>query len=124
MTATEVKALRSALRADLATAMKERRREVVDALRGILAAIDNAEAVAAPEPPEASSGPYVAGAAGGVGSTEVARRALAIDEVRALIRTHLDDVATAAAEYERHGRSDEADRLRSQANVIAPYLSH
>jgi uncharacterized protein YqeY len=110
------------LRADLVAAMKARQPEVVAVLRTALAAIDNAEAVDLPEGgTESASGP-IAGARSGVGSTEAARRALSIDDVRALLETQVSERLAAAGQYEAHGQYEAADRLRREAGVLGTYL--
>lgn len=116
-----VQDLRSALRADLLTAMKARRSEVVSALRTALAAVDNAEAVAVPNAPMESASEHVAGAGIGVGSTETERRTLSIDEVRSLLRVQVQERVTEAELYDSYGRSEAAERLRREADALRKY---
>lgn len=116
-----VQDLRSALRADLLTAMKARRSEVVSALRTALAAVDNAEAVAVPNAPMESASEHVAGAGIGVGSTETERRTLSIDEVRSLLRVQVQERVTEAELYDSYGRSEAAERLRREADAMRKY---
>lgn len=120
--------MRQAMRAALTAAMKQRDRTAVTALRAGLAAIDNAEAVAVPgagadghAPLPVSDGP-IAGATAGLGSNEVARRALTDADVAAIVRAQVDERRTAADEYDRIGQSDAAANLRAEAAVLAAHL--
>lgn len=113
--------LRSALRADLVTAMKARRTEVVSALRTAIAALDNAEAVSAPDVPVESVSEHVAGVGVGLGSTERERRALSVDEVRSLLRAQVQERINEAERYDSHGRSEAAERLRREADALRKY---
>lgn len=110
------------LRADLKVAMKARDRDAVTALRTLIGAVDNAQAVAAPESAaSATSGP-VAGASAGVGSTEVARRALTTAELEAIARAEIDEREASVAVYLEHGQAGEAERLQREAAALRPYL--
>lgn len=116
--------LRARLRADLTTAMKARDKEAVAALRSVLASFDNAEAVPVPAPatgPPASS-EYVAGTSVGLGSAEVARRELTLDDLRTVLRSQIDEGLAEADTYAAHGRPDDAGRLRRQVDVLRTYL--
>jgi hypothetical protein len=86
-----------------------------------LAAIDNAEAVAAPPPPAPGSS-KLAGAITGLGATEAVRAELPDDQVAAVVRGEIADRRAAAADYERLGRSDDAARLTAEADVLASHL--
>jgi len=112
--------LRQQLRAALPAAMKSRDRAAMSALRATLAAIDNAEAVA-PAGGEVR-GQAIEQVAIGVGATEVARRALTDIEVEEIVRTELAERETAAAAYDRAGRSERAEQLRSEARALAAHL--
>ena len=116
---TEI-SLRQRLRAALPTAMKSRDRAATSALRATLAAIENAEAVA-------SAGGEIRGqaieqVAIGVGATEVARRALTDAEVEEIVRAELAEREMAADEYDRAGRTERAELLRSEARALAAHL--
>jgi uncharacterized protein YqeY len=112
MSASELK---HRLRADLKTAMRERKGDEVAVIRTLIAAVDNAEA----QPLEHFE--------------ERLRQREAIGEVgrRELDEMALDDLLgaearsrlAAAEEYERHGRTDDAARLRRDADLIARYRS-
>jgi uncharacterized protein len=88
------KELRDLLRRDLGTALKARDAEAVAALRTTIAAIDNAEAVDTTTI--------------GVGSTEVPRRDLSMDDARAILHNHIDDYVTEADRYESLGQQHSA----------------
>jgi uncharacterized protein len=115
-------ALRATLRADLVTAMKLRRPEAVAALRTAIAAIDNAEAVEAPDGIAEVASEHVAGARTGVGSTEVQRRVLSLGEVRTLLRAQVEERRTEADRLDTCERPDPARRLRLEAEVLGRYL--
>lgn len=109
---------RTRLRSALTVAMKARDTDAVAALRGAIAAIDNAEAVEPPDAANAASASAIAGAAAGVGSTEVARRDLSSAEVRSLVLAQIAD-RDAAAEWARaHGYPERADRLDREATAL------
>ncbi|ACV80879.1 GatB/YqeY domain-containing protein [Nakamurella multipartita] len=126
-------ALRARMRADLKTAMKARRPDDVAALRVVLAAFDNAEAVPVPTPlPAHSSTPWpaaaplvtsehVAAAAVGLGSTEVPRRELTLADLHEILRTQVDEWTAEAQTYHGLGQTDAATRLRRQAELIRGY---
>lgn len=116
--------LRARMRADLTTAMKARDKDAVAALRTALAAIDNAEAVPVPAPAgPAASSEYVAGTSVGLGSAEAARRELTLDDLHTVLRAQIDEGLAEADTYAAHGRPDDADRLRRQAELLRPYLA-
>jgi len=106
------------MRTALKSAMKERDKLSVSALRSGLSAIDNAEAIAT-EPPSTSDGDSpIAGAAIGLGVTEAERRELTVDDVRALLRTEVEERREAAEEIEGAGHPDRAADLRREADVL------
>ena len=115
--------LRTRLRADLKTAMKSRSAVEVSAIRSLLAALDDAEAVAPPAtaPISAPGGEHVAGAAVGVGSTEVDRRVLTPAEVELVVSGQIAERRAAAATFDAVAQPDAARRLRDEADVIERY---
>jgi uncharacterized protein YqeY len=119
---TEARRLRERLHRDLIVAMKARDAATVAALRVAIAAIDNAEAADIPEGSSDTTSAHIAGARAGVGSTEVARRALSIDEVRRILRAQIDERTTQAAEFERGGRTAAAEGLRGEEAALERYL--
>lgn len=97
--------MRDAMRAQLKDAMRAKDTLTRDVLRTTLAAIENAEAVAAV--PVADAGP-----------TEVARQELSDADVAAIVAGEIAGLDTAAAELESLGQTDRADELRQQAAVL------
>jgi uncharacterized protein YqeY len=116
-------ALRAALRRGLTAALKKRDPDALAALRTAMAAIDNAEAVPAPAASVPTTSAYVAGARGGLGSSEAARRQLSASELRAILRGQIDEHSREAERYEALGHADAAERLRRQARTLATYLA-
>ena len=114
--------LRAALRAGLTQAMKARATDAVTALRVVIAAVDNAEAVAPPADSPSATSAHFAGARSGLGAGEAARRTLDGDQARAILRGLLAEQAGEADRYEAHGQPEAARRLREQSRVLAPYL--
>lgn len=115
--------LRATLRRDLAAAMKARDPDAVAALRTAIAAIDNAQAVAAPEAAPPATSAHIAGARAGLGAAEAARRPLTADELEAILRGQLAEYAREADGYAAHGQEAAAQRLRNQASLLSRYLS-
>ena len=116
------RALRDALRRDLASAMKAREPDAVSALRTAIAAIDNAEAVPAPDESTATTSGHIAGARAGLGAAEAARRNLSAGQQQAILRDQIAGYATDADRYEALGQQDAANRLRAQARLLMAYL--
>lgn len=116
-------ALRARLRADLKVAMKARDAVEVSALRSLLAALDDAEAVAPPATAPVSSlgGEHVVGAALGVGSTEVPRLELTEAEIALVVAGQMQEREAAAATFDAVDQPDAAERLRAEARVIERY---
>lgn len=115
--------MRTSLRRDLTAALKARDRVAVTALRSALAAIENAEAL----PTGHSShrvveSEHIAGSAVGVGAADAERRHLAEADLHAIVEKEVHERSAAAGEYERTGRDDLAERLRSEAEVLSRYL--
>ena len=98
------------LKGDLAAALRDRDRETAGVLRVLVAAIDNAGAIAA--------GP----ALGMEGSAEAPRRPVTEDEVQAILRGEAEELRDAIAGYTAHGRDDAAEPLRSRLAVVERYL--
>jgi uncharacterized protein len=114
--------LHDQLRDALKAAMKQRDEVATTALRAALAAIDNAGAVAVGAEVHTASGP-VAGAASGLGATEVPRRQLDEDEARRLVGEQRLERHDAADSYDRLGQHDRAARLRHEAAVLDPFAA-
>jgi glutamyl-tRNA synthetase len=116
--------MRDRLRSDLTAALKARDRTAVSALRSAIAALDNAEAVDLVErgtqPAAASS--HIAGASAGAGSADVPRRTLTDDEIEAIVAGQIEERRQAAREYAELGRTDAAERLNAEADILTHYL--
>ncbi|WP_166903956.1 glutamyl-tRNA amidotransferase [Mycobacterium sp. DL440] len=112
---------RDRLRESLLSARKSRDTISTAAIRSALSAIDNAETPRADQT-DTRIGGSIAGAVSGVGSTEVARRALSDAEIRGLIQAEVDERLTAADEYNANGHHERASDLRSQAAVLSQTL--
>lgn len=113
--------LRARLKSALTTAMKARERDAAAALRSVLGALDNAEAIAAPEPPVGGDSP-IAGALTGLGAGEAARRELTDDDVALIVAAELADLRSSADEYERLGQADRAAGLQAGAVAVEAAL--
>ena len=100
--------------------MKARDTVAVSALRSVLAAIANAEAV----PPPAAASPavtgdqYVAGSTAGLAATEAGRRELTGEEVAEIVRAEAAERRAAARQYHAAGQAEQAERLLREAQVI------
>ncbi len=114
------RAVRARLSQALRDALRGRDQVATSALRSALAAIANAEAVAAsPQPAPASGSEHFAGAAAGLGATEVARKELT--EAGRCGRSCGPRSPTGrrpSASTARSGHADRADRLRAEITVL------
>ena len=90
----------------------------VAALRSTLAALDNAQAVEADVAPVERE--HFAGRPAAWARAKAPRGA---DEPasRAIVAREVQERRDAADEYERHGRDDEATRLRAEADLLAAF---
>lgn len=105
------------IRSDLTAAMKARRNAETSLLRGILAALDNAEAVSV-----GTAHDRYAVRMFGDPSVEAPRRVLSEADVHHLLLRESAEREEAAQEFEKLGKPDEAERLRNEVSVIARYL--
>lgn len=106
---------RSTLRAELMAARKARSTSQVSALRSVLAAIDNAET---PEHVQVTAtSDTVAGAVSGLGATEVARKVLTDEEIRALVFAEIDERRSAARQLPS-SHAARADQLLAEAQHL------
>jgi uncharacterized protein len=117
----EVVPLRAALRRGLTAALKARDTEALAALRTVIAAIDNAEAVATTDTQRPVTSADIAGASSGVGSTEAVRQSLSIGQLHDIVREQITEYAREAERYDALGRPDAAQRLRHRARILAAY---
>jgi uncharacterized protein YqeY len=108
--------LKDRLRGDLKIALKERQTITVSVLRALVAALDNAEAVTG-DGIQDNTQPRPFGDPSG----ELARLTLDDAAVDALLGHEIDTRLSAAADYERHGRTNDAARLRAEAELIGRY---
>ena len=104
--------MRARLSRDLLSAMKSRDSIATATLRSLLAALDNASAVAV-------SGAHVPvfGRSG-----DVPRRTLSATDCEDILGKEAHTRSVAAAEYGRLGRTEEAARLRAEIAVIERYV--
>jgi uncharacterized protein YqeY len=114
--------LRQRLRDALPAAMKARDRVAVAALRATLSAIDNAEAV--DRAPSVDQSLAIERSPVGVGAAEVARRVLTEAQVEQIVRAEVAEREAAARDYDRAGRPERAEQLRSEVSVLAAHLAH
>lgn len=110
-------ALKERLRTDLKVAMQARATGEVRLLRALIAALDNAEAV-----PFAGMHDHSRAQAAD-GPSEVARLELDAAAVNAVLAAEVAAREAAAADFVRHGRTDEAERLRGETNLIRNYCN-
>ena len=100
--------------------MKARDHATVSVLRSTLAAIENAEAVEGDGRPVVADA-RIAGSVGGLGAGEAPRAVVDEQAARAIVVREASERRTAAEEYERLGRGDEAARLRDEADLLAAF---
>lgn len=112
--------LRLRMRQALPEAMRARDKVAVSALRGTLAALDNAEAVPVEEAAPGSSALETAPV--GAGATEAARRELSERRVVDVVRAEADERLTAARQLTAPAHADRAARLRAEAAVLLRFL--
>jgi uncharacterized protein len=75
-----------------------------------------------PGPAGSGGDPPFAGTVVGVGATEMERRSLTGEQVEEVVRAEIAERETAAAEYERAGQLEHAERLRTEARVLTSHL--
>jgi uncharacterized protein YqeY len=116
MTASELK---DRLRADLKAAMQAKASDEVRLLRTLIAALDNAEAV--PVEARPAGAPPALSRRFGDPSGELARRDIGDGALAELLTVEAQSRLAAAEDYDRHGESGEAARLRREAELINRY---
>ncbi|HTW03977.1 MAG TPA: hypothetical protein VMF87_27005 [Streptosporangiaceae bacterium] len=107
------------LRTALTDALRRRDIVAISALRSVLGAIGNAEAVEAPPGERRAASEHIAGAAAGLGAGEARRRSLNEAEVGQILQAEISERRAAASDFEDHGQLDRAQRLRGEATVLA-----
>lgn len=105
-------ALRARLAGALREAMKSRDTVVVATLRTLLSALDNAGAV-----PETRDHAPVFGRSG-----DAPRRELTAGDARRVLSAEADEREAAAADYERRGLQESAQRLRTELEIIQRFM--
>lgn len=116
--------LTDAFRARLKRGLKERDQVAVAAVRSVLAALDNAQAVSAlGTEVETVITESFAGVSLGVGSSEVERRVLGVSEVAGVIEGEIAEREAAAQQYAAAGYDDHAEQLRAEVAVIREVLA-
>ncbi len=114
--------LRDALRSRLTVAIRERDRGAAAVLRSAVAALENAEAVSVADQPVATGSSDVAGAALGVGATEVQRRVLGATEERAVVEAEVQSLADAEQAYAALGDVARASAAAAGIAVLREVL--
>ena len=109
--------MKGRLRADLRTAMKERRAVEAKVIRALIAAIDNAEAPPAREERTALTRHDFRS-----GSAEIERLLLSGAQVHGVIVADIQERERAAAEMVRLGMMDRAEALRAEAVIAKRYV--
>ena len=117
--ANAAKLMKARLRADLSLALKARAPAEAALLRALIASIDNAEA---PPPREGLASADVHDFHSG--SAEVARLDLGDDQLRAIFLTEIAEREASAALIEGGGRSDRAQALRDEIDIMRRYAAH
>jgi hypothetical protein len=113
-----VPSVRTALRAAIATARKQRDRQAVAVYRGALGAIDNAEAVPAGSAHRAGA---IESSAVGIGRADTPRRALTERTMREIVRRDAEE-RCAAAQLIEPTQPEAAEQLRADARLLRTLL--
>lgn len=117
-----VDAWKALLRRELRSAMRDKDRTALAAIRETLAAIDNAEAQPIDIGQVDAEGAF-AGSVQGLGGAEVPRRELAPAAVQAIVESEIRERLDAAAGYKRLGRREKAEALTRQAGLLSQLMS-
>jgi uncharacterized protein YqeY len=110
-------ALKARIREDLKSAMQRRNALETGVLRGLIAALDNAQAI----PVGDAHDKYEAKMFGDPGA-EVPRRELSEADVRAVLEREAATRLDAAQEVEGLGQDEWAAKLREEAAIVARYV--
>jgi uncharacterized protein len=114
--------LRTRLRGRLTAAMRGRDRVAASALRSVVSALENAEAVVVPSGPVTATSEHVAGASVGLASAEAPRRQLSEADEREVVAREVAELHDAAAAYDEAGAGERADELRRAAAIVTAVL--
>ena len=110
--------LKARLRLHLTEAMRGKRAAETRVIRTLLAAIDNAQAVATdPEHRNSIQRQF------GDSSGEVARRSLSSEDLLSVLAGERDERLTSAQTCDSAGQSERAAELRQEADLISRYLA-
>ena len=105
--------MKARLRADLAAAMKQRRSDEARVIRGLVAALDNAEAPSMEIDRKAAERHRF-----DEGSAEIERLSLSPAQVRAVLVAEMRERERAAAGMDRLDRPDRAEALRAEMQLV------
>lgn len=99
--------------------MHDRDQSATRAIRRLMGAISNAEAV--PQPADVPPQVVNPGAPVVAARSDVARAELSAEDLSHLVAAEIEDLASAIAEYESHGLTDRAAELRHEKAVLERY---
>lgn len=94
------------LREDLQNARKTRDSIRMQALRSLIARIDNAEAIQSSETDLNVDNQFFAGAKAGVGSTEAERKTLTTQDIKSIIASEIEEIESTLNELGESGPED------------------
>lgn len=116
--------LRVAFRDRLTAAMRARDRQTTLAMRSILAALENAEALPVTSLRTiVANSEHVAGAAVGLRAGEAARRLLSADDERALVEREVAELRSASATLAAVDQHERARELIQIAEIVEEVLN-
>ncbi len=110
--------LRVTLRNHLTEAMRARDRQTAGAMRSVLAALENAEAVPTAHAAPAAASEHYAGAADGVGAGEAERRVLTVDDERVIVEREIAELRSSAEVFAAVGEHQRSSELTRLAGVV------
>ncbi len=117
-----VSSLRVALRNRLTAAMRARDRQTVGAMRNVLAALENAEAVPVTHGTPMPTSEHVAGAADGLGAGEAPRRSLTPDDEREVVEREVAEMRSSSAALAAAGEHERSSELVRLAETVEDVL--
>jgi uncharacterized protein len=117
-----VSEIEARLRAALKEAMRSRDPVATSAIRSALGAVDNAGSVGVTGRNVPAGSDYIAGSVKGLGAGDVPQREMNDEQIIEIVLVEVRDREGAAEEYSALGRTEEAARLRSEAEVLLGLL--
>ncbi|MDX6234373.1 MAG: uncharacterized protein QOH68_3478 [Nocardioidaceae bacterium] len=115
--------IRVVLRDRLTAAMRARDRQTAGAMRSVLAALENAEALPVTGRGSiAATSAHIAGAAAGLGAAEAPRRVLSADDERALVEREAAELRSASAALAAAGQHERATERIQVAEKVENVL--